>query len=147
MGGVSADAGTFAAVGFALYAAHMVGDHWVQTDSEAGNKGKTGEQRWTGRYFAVRHGVGLAAVKAGFVAVVWAVFGLSLAPLGVALGMTVDTVSHIWADRRHTLAAFARRVGKGTWWERDPNAPYLLDQSWHIGWLFVAAVVIAGVGS
>lgn len=141
---MTADPGTFAAVGFALYAAHMVGDHWVQTDSEAMDKGRND---WTGRYFAARHGVGLGAVKGLFLALVWVVFALPLAPLGVALGMAVDTVSHIWADRRHTLAALARRVGKGTWWERDPNAPYLLDQSWHIGWLFVAAVVIAGVGS
>jgi len=137
-----ADAGTFAAVFVALYAAHMVGDHWVQREKEALGKGGPGA---TGRYLAVRHVASLTLVKVVFLAAVWLVFAVSLHPVALVAGVTVDALSHVWADRRHTLARLARRVGKGGWWDHDPQAPYLLDQSWHIGWLFVAAVIVAGV--
>ncbi|WP_439675744.1 DUF3307 domain-containing protein [Embleya sp. MST-111070] len=141
---MSADPGVFAAIGFALYAAHMVGDHWVQSDREALGKGAAG---WSGRFWAARHVVSLTLVKVVFLAAVWLVFALALNPFAVVVGLVVDALSHWWADRRHTLAGLARRVGKGTWWERDPQAPYLLDQSWHIGWLFVAALIVTGVTS
>lgn len=69
----------------------------------------------------------------------------------------MDAASHYWADRRTTLRALAAALGAGKAAFFDIGAPrpghddnptlgtgaYALDQSWHIGWLFVAALVVA----
>jgi len=133
---------TCAVVYCALYSAHQVGDHWVQTDREALGKGGTG---WSGRLACLSHVATLTATKLGFVVLAWLVLGLSISPAGLAVGLGVDAVSHYWADRRTTLARLARLVGKGPWFEHDPQAPYLLDQSWHVGWLLPAALLVATV--
>jgi len=133
---------TFAAVAITLYAGHMVGDHWVQRDTEALRKG---EQTPAGRWYATRHVVSLTATKVVFVGSVALVLDLPLTALGLVLGLGLDAASHWWADRRHTLRRLARATGKRGWWDNDPQAPYLLDQSWHIGWLVPAALVIATV--
>jgi hypothetical protein len=145
-------AGAFAAVFAALYAAHEVGDHWVQRHREALGKGVPG---WRGRFRCARHAAALVAVKAAAVAAVVAVTGLHLRPAAVAAALAVDAVSHYWADRRVTLERLAGLIGKGEFWHfgapragRD-DAPHLgtgayaLDQSWHIGWLFIAALIAA----
>ncbi|MEU0516669.1 hypothetical protein [Streptosporangium sp. NPDC006007] len=56
-------------------------------------------------------------------------------------------------------AALAERTGKGDFHRLGAPRPgttdaphlgtgaYALDQSWHIGWLFVSALIIAGGGS
>lgn len=60
----------------------------------------------------------------------------------------MSAISHYWADRRTTLRALVVLVdghgqpGKAEYYDHGGAAP--LDQSWHIGWLFVAALVIAG---
>ncbi|WP_235557895.1 hypothetical protein [Sphaerimonospora mesophila] len=77
-------------------------------------------------------------------------------PLGrTALALTLDAVSHYWADRRYTLAALAARLGSGEFYRLGRPRPghddnptlgtgsYALDQAWHIGWLWVAALIIA----
>jgi hypothetical protein len=84
------------------------------------------------------------------------VTGLRAGPVFVVLGLGADAVSHYWADRRVTLARLAALVpGTGGFWTlgaprpgRDDNpclgtGAYALDQSWHVGWLFVAALLIA----
>ncbi|SEG90968.1 hypothetical protein SAMN04489712_1282 [Thermomonospora echinospora] len=66
----------------------------------------------------------------------------------------MDGISHYWADRRTTLLRLARLVGKGEFAELGDGAAapagtgaYALDQSWHIGWLFAAALIAClGVG-
>jgi hypothetical protein len=82
----------------------------------------------------------------------------------VVLALALDALSHYWADRRSTLAWLAdwldRTVspGKADFFRlggprpgRD-DAPHLgtgayaLDQSWHIGFVFLAALT-ASVGA
>lgn len=147
----------FAAVFVTLYAAHEVGDHWVQTDAQACRKGRPG---WPGRLAAARHVASLTATKLVAVAVAAAVLGLDLAWGWVAVALGVDAVSHWWADRRttlHALAAWLDRTGlvpgKRGFAELGDGAAaptgtgaYALDQSWHIAWLWVAAL-IASIGS
>ncbi|MGP3914281.1 transcriptional regulator [Nonomuraea sp. 10N515B] len=143
----------FAAVFAALYAAHTVGDHWYgQTHRQAVGKGaRTAE----GRRHCLGHVLLLALHKAGALAAVCAVTGLRLPLLWVAAGLLVDAVSHYWADRRYTLAWLAERTGKGDFYQLGQPRPgrddaphlgtgaYAMDQSWHVAWLFVAALIIA----
>jgi hypothetical protein len=146
---VTADPAIFAAIFAALYAAHELGDHWVQTDHQAITKGRPDA---AGRLACLKHVVSLASVKTIALVAVALVCGITF-PFGgvlVALALGVDAVSHYWADRRTTLAALAERVGKGNLARLGDGAAaptgtgaYALDQSWHIAWLLVTALIAA----
>jgi hypothetical protein len=128
----------------ALYAAHQVADHWVQTQHQADTKGCAG---WHGRLACAAHVATYSAT--GLVAllvVAWRT-GLALAPSGVAAGMAVSALTHYIADRRTPLRRIANATGSGRFYRLNAagmNGAYLLDQSWHIGWLLVAALLIGG---
>ncbi|MDA8368600.1 MAG: DUF3307 domain-containing protein [Nocardiopsaceae bacterium] len=143
----------FPAVFAALFAAHQVGDHWVQSSCQAAAKGGTG---WAARRACAAHVASLTVTKLVFL-VPLALLGISLHPAALLVALAVDAATHYWADRRTTLAALAARVGKGGFYRlgapregRDDNpslgtGAYALDQSFHIAWLFVAAL-IASIG-
>lgn len=145
---------TFAAVFIALYVAHSVGDHWVQTSTQSATKGRPG---WTGRLAGARHVATLTATKLVVLLPVAVLLGLSLSTLGLIAGLGIDAVSHWWADRRSTLAWLAKATGKAEFYQlgtprpgRDDNphigtGAYALDQSFHHLWLLIAAVLIATV--
>ncbi|MGV9535042.1 transcriptional regulator [Streptosporangium sandarakinum] len=145
-------ASTFAATFAALYAAHSFGDHWVQTHRQACAKGTPGQ---LGQIACATHAVTLAGTKMVALGLVALIAGLNLSGLAVLIGLTVDGISHYWADRRFTLAELAERVGKGDFYRLGAPRPgtgdaphlgtgaYALDQSWHIGWLFITALIIA----
>ncbi|MGH8881955.1 MAG: DUF3307 domain-containing protein [Stackebrandtia sp.] len=134
---------TFAAVFAALYAAHHVADHWVQTDHQAATKGRPG---WSGRFACACHvatytGAAVVAL-AGLVLMV----GVDLNVGAVGAGLAVSAVTHYLADRRAPLRWLADRTGSGRFYRVSTagmNGAYLLDQSWHIGWLYAAALIIA----
>jgi hypothetical protein len=155
------DAATFAAVFVALYVAHSVGDHWVQTSHQSADKGKPG---WTGRLAAARHVATLTVTKLALLLPVAFLLGLDLSVLGLAVGLGVDAVTHWWADRRSTLARLAKAVGLADFYslgtgahslhpvtaEGKPAAhlgtgAYALDQSFHHLWLLVAALLVTTV--
>jgi hypothetical protein len=104
------DPAAFAAVFIFTYVAHGIGDYYVQTEDEARDKGKPGR---VGRKACAAHVLSYTVVA--FLAVVLAdrVFALHLAPVGIFAGQAVSAVSHYWADRRLTLAAFCERIGRG----------------------------------
>lgn len=145
----------FAVVFIAFYAAHQVGDHWVQTGGQAARKGLPG---WPGRRACAAHVLTLNGTKCAAVLIVMLVTGLQLAVWPLAAALMIDAASHYWADRRTTLAALARLLGKSGFYTlgapragHDDNpslgtGAYALDQSWHIGWLFAAAL-IASIGA
>ncbi|MER7213242.1 transcriptional regulator [Streptosporangium sp. NPDC000239] len=142
---------TFAAVFCALWAAHSVGDHWIQTHHQACAKGAPG---WTGRIACVKHVATLTGTKAAALAALVWVTGLHLNPLTVVVGLLVDAVSHYWADRRTTLARLAKTLRKSDFHQLGDGmvAPcgtgaYALDQSWHHLWLFITALAIAAGGT
>ncbi len=153
---MSAAAGSFAAVFVALYAAHAVGDHWVQTEHQAATKGA---RTWAGRLACTGHVLTLTITQLVAVLAVAVALGVDLSGWQVAAGLAVNAVTHWWADRRHTLAALATRCGKAGFYalgaprpDRDDNpslgtGAYALDQSWHIGWLFAAALIVAGLST
>jgi hypothetical protein len=143
---------TFAATFAALYAAHQVADHWIQTDHQAGTKGAAG---WRGRLACMAHVATYTATSAVFLgALAWRC-GLDLPSGHLAAGLAVSAVTHYFADRRTPLRRLAELVGSGRLWvlgapraghNDNPSlgtGAYALDQSWHVGWLFIAALVIA----
>jgi hypothetical protein len=140
----AATPGAVAAVFAALYAAHQLADHWVQTQHQADTKGQPG---WRGRISCAAHvatytGTQLAAV----LLLVWRC-GVDIAPAALAAGLTVSAVTHYIADRRTPLRRIADATGAGVFYRVNAggiNGAYLLDQSWHIAWLFIAALLIGG---
>ncbi|MGD3106270.1 transcriptional regulator [Streptomyces sp. YGL11-2] len=154
-------AATFAAAFAALYVAHSVGDHWVQTSHQSATKGLPG---WIGRLADARHAATLTATKLAVLLPVAALLGLKLSALGLVAGMSVDALTHWWADRRSTLAWLAKATGKTEFYNlgtaNHPAHPvtadgkpaahlgtgaYALDQSFHHLWLLVAALLVATV--
>jgi hypothetical protein len=152
---MTARAVTFAVICAALYAAHQVGDHWVQTSAQASGKAAAG---WPGCLACARHVATLTAVKAVAVALAVAVTGIRPAAAAVVAALALDAVSHYWADRRVTLRRLADRLSRAEFYRLGAPRPghddaphlgtgaYALDQSWHIAWLFAAALV-ASIGA
>lgn len=163
--------GIFAAVAFALYVAHHVGDYWIQTDHQARNKGCAGGR---GRLACAMHVLTYCLTQ--YVCVIVVLIVLEMPPLNVwqvAAGLGISAVTHYMADRREHGLMFklARLIpGKANflmlgvprthevfprgWADREPREPvpldnpslgtgaWALDQSWHIFWGFVAALVM-----
>ncbi|MFB9906292.1 transcriptional regulator [Allokutzneria oryzae] len=152
---------TFAVVFVALYAAHLVMDHWGQTSHQAANKGRCGSrtENRAGRLACASHVATYTAGTALTTLLVALVFAdVAVSPLGFVVGQAVSALTHYWADRRHTLARLAAATGKAGFYAlgaprpgRDDNpslgtGSYALDQSWHIGWLAVSAFLTALLG-
>jgi hypothetical protein len=142
----------FAAVFAALYAAHHVGDQWVQTHGQAMTKGGPG---WNGRLSCARHVATITATKVIVLAVTALVLSLPLTAAATVAALAIDAVSHYWADRRSTLRRLAESINKGGYYAlgspregHDDNpgtgtGAFHLDQSWHIAWLWITALIIA----
>ena len=119
----------------ALYAGHMVGDHWIQSDHQAMNK----EHWWVA---CLAHVATYGTTQLIFLAAIDAFAGWTPNIWALTAGMIVNLATHYWADRRAPLKRLAVRTGKGEYWDR--GGAYQLDQSWHIGWLFITALIIGG---
>ncbi len=147
-----ADPIVFSAGFAALFAAHQVGDHWVQSSCQAAAKGG---DSWRARIACAKHVTSLTVTKLVFLTPIVLVLGMTVHPLAAATGLLVDALSHYWADRRTTLARLADRVGKGEFYQLGTPRPdhddnpslgtgaYALDQSWHIAWLVAAALILS----
>ena len=138
----------FAELFIALYAGHAVGDHWVQTSHQAGVKGEIG---WRGRRACAAHVATYTATQVFFLAAAGIVLHLHVSSSQFWAGLAVSAVTHYFADRRAPLRRLARLLGSEQFYDlgRNPQRPclgtgaYALDQSWHIGWLFVAALIMS----
>ncbi|MFI1994975.1 DUF3307 domain-containing protein [Actinoplanes sp. NPDC020271] len=143
---------TFAAVFVALYVAHQVADHWIQTQHQADCKGRPG---WPGRIACAAHVATYTLAALVALAAVALSTDLDVAPGKVAAGLAISAVTHYVADRRTPLKRLADLCGAGRFYRlgiprpgRDDNpslgtGSYALDQSFHYLFLFVAALVIA----
>lgn len=87
----------FAAVSVALYAAHHVGDYWVQTDHQARHKGAAGAE---GVKACAAHVGTYLATQVFFMAGAAVALGFRVSLLGLVLGLLVSGVTHYLADRR-----------------------------------------------
>jgi hypothetical protein len=122
-----------------LYAAHQVGDHWVQTDLCARRKGMPG---WVGRRACLIHVGTYTLTLLVFLVAAGVVGGVDLDLMRVAGGLLVSAVSHYVADRRTPMITMCRWLGKGRMFLLDQDGYYKMDQSWHVGWLFVVALIV-----
>jgi hypothetical protein len=139
----------------ALLAAHAVGDHWIQTGQQACTKGEKG---WAGRRACAAHVATYTAtgVLATTAAAKW--LSVPLSGRATALSFAVSAVTHYVADRREPLRRLAEITGSGGYVSHctvrrgsgdiEDTGPgtglFHLDQSWHLGWIFAAALVAAG---
>lgn len=129
--------------------------NWVQTGWQSANKGRHDH---TGRLACAAHVATYTATAALFLTVMVAATGAHLNLACAAAGLAVSGVSHYWIDRRFTLAALTERlgrIGKDSFYrlgtprtDHDDNptlgtGAYALDQSAHVLFLFVAALIIA----
>lgn len=148
------NAGDFAAIAITLYAAHHVGDYWVQRDEDARHKGDVG---WSGRHHCLVHVLDYVGTQCFFLTpLAWMVH---FHGWGLAAGLTISGVTHYIADRREPLKRLARLLpGKAAFLELGVPRPghddnptlgtglWALDQSWHIFWgVFVAALAMVAL--
>jgi len=136
----------FAAGYLILMASHNVADYWAQTTYQATNKGRHGSvhENAKGRRACLAHvATYTAATTAGLVGVNRGL-GLGANWRGILVGQVISSTSHYFADRRHTLRALAARTGRLKFY--DEGGAFALDQSWHLGWLAVAALASATIG-
>jgi hypothetical protein len=141
------DTSAIVAVTFvALFAGHQVGDHVVQTGADAAAKGApaagqlaSGVPPWAGWGACLRHVGSYSATQAVALALVCLAAPVALA--GAISALVVSASTHAVIDRRWIVRRLIRLKRCQDW----PEAPYLLDQSLHIGALLVAAVLAAVV--
>lgn len=122
----------------AIIVGHLVGDYWVQTDRQAARKGDPG---WPGRLACAAHVATHTATVAVVVAAVAVWSGWILAPTSLAVGLALNAVTHYVADRRAPLRWLACATGSRGYVESG-GLP-MLDQTWHLGWAYVVALVVA----
>lgn len=139
-----------AAVYAALTASHEVADHWVQIDGQATAKGNPGVE---GVRACALHVATYTATQAAALLAADRLLGLRIGWKRAALGLAISAGTHYVADRQgghwrdehpRGIVRLAANTGHAKWLKRDPNAGYLMDQSWHKGWIAVAAAVIGG---
>lgn len=132
----------------ALSVSHEAGDHWVQRDAEATTKGQPGRE---GARACAIHVATYTATQAATLAAANKMLDLRLDWRRAAAGLAISAITHYVADRQgghwrdenpRGVVKLAARTGHEGWLQRDPNAGYLMDQSWHKAWLAVAAAVI-----
>lgn len=138
----------FATVFAAFLIGHYLADYFVQTDHQAQHKGLTGSRSNEGRRNCAVHAVTYTATLAG-------VLGLALnvedvefsttASLVVSVALILNGVTHYVIDRRWTLEAFARLIGKSGWLDNDPEALPKLDQAAHLVLLGAVALVLTAI--
>ncbi|MGW4222968.1 hypothetical protein ACWEG1_05875 [Streptomyces bauhiniae] len=140
-------AAAFAATYAALTAAHEVGDHWVQVDDQAAAKGLRTRD---GALACAEHVLTYTATQAAALYAVHRATGMRLSWKRATLGLAVSAATHYIADRQGghwqdkqpcSIVRLAAATGHAKWLKRDPNAGYLMDQAWHKGWIFVAALI------
>ena len=130
----------FASSFAALYAAHMLADHWVQTQSQATRKVLPGNP---GRIACLQH-IGTYTLTAGLaLLLVGNRTGLTLHPMAVCAGLVFSAATHYIADRRVPLRRVADWLGKDSGWLDRGGGMYALDQAWHVTCLFASALIIA----
>lgn len=120
----------------ALFAAHHVADHWIQTQGQASRKVLPS---WEGRVACAAHVGTYTLTLLVALATVGALGNVRL----TLLALVANGITHYVADRRVVLRRLADWLGKDPGWLDRGGGMYALDQAWHVGWLFLTAMAIA----
>jgi hypothetical protein len=129
----------FAAIFAALYVAHQIADYWVQTDWQARTKAQPGT---TGHLACALHVTTYTATLAIILAWVAYRIDVDLSFARVFMALSASAVTHYIADRRTPLRRLAIASHHSKAW-LDSGGLALVDQAWHMGWLGIAALIIA----
>lgn len=151
-------AAKFGAVFAALFAAHQVADHWVQTEHQAATKGMPGAEGWKAN---LGHVASYTATQGAALAVADRALGLRLTPGRALAALALSAITHSVIDRRWPLKLAAERTGHAGFYALGAPRPthpqsaarpdnpclgtgaYAMDQSAHIGFIAVAALLAA----
>lgn len=121
--------GDFAAIAITLYAAHHVGDYWVQRDEDAQHKGDVGTD---GRLHCLHHVLSYLATQTAFLLIVAVTLQIHFSALGITAGLLTSGVTHYTADRREHGLMFwlAKRLpGKAAFLQLGkPRTPQLIEE-------------------
>jgi hypothetical protein len=131
-------AGRFAAIFATLFAAHQAGDYWVQTHRQAAYKGLPG---WPGRRACLGHVASYTLACTGAVLGADRALGLRVRWPGLLAGQLLSAATHYIADRRAPLRALALAIDPNKREYLDNGGAAGLDQSYHLVWLAVAALL------
>lgn len=94
----------FAAIAIALWVGHQVGDHWVQRDEDAQNKGKP-----DGRLHCLHHVITYLMTQVACLLMILPM-GVDVSPAGIIAGLAVSGITHYIADRRTPLIKLAEMI-------------------------------------
>jgi hypothetical protein len=130
-------AADFGAVAAALWAAHDLGDHIVQTDHQAADKA-TSWRAMTG------HIAGYTATQIGALAAIRTLLGVRPSFRRVAAAVLFSAATHAIIDRRWPVKALLRATRSPRFAEMLTPicGPYQADQALHHGCLLVSALVM-----
>lgn len=138
----------FATVFAAFLIGHYLADYFVQTDHQAQHKGLTGSRSNEGRRNCAVHAITYTATLAGVLGLALNVEDVAFsttASLVVWAALILNGITHYVIDRRWTLEALARFMGKSGWIDADREALPKLDQAAHVVLLGVFALAIAAL--
>jgi hypothetical protein len=111
----------------------------VQTQAQADRKALPG---WLGRLHCAAHVATYTLTALVALVTVGLATNTTVPAWQLITGLTVSAVSHYIADRRTPLRRLALALGKSPQWIEHGGGLYALDQAWHIGFLFLAALII-----
>lgn len=143
-------AGAMGAVFAALFVAHQVADHWVQTARQSTRKALPGRAGWAA---CTGHVATYTATAVVLLAPTLALL-VAAQPARVVAGLAISAVTHWVIDRRRPLLWLATRLGRAALLSLGVTRPgrddlvgpgtglYTLDQSAHYLFLLVAALVM-----
>jgi hypothetical protein len=141
---VTARALVFTVALLALFVAHQIGDHVLQTDRQAATKTERGQRGLRGMlgHLAVYH-----LMAAGLLITTETVLGLPLPTTGLVVGLAFSALTHALLDRRWPVRAILRATQAPRF--ADATSPvcgmYVADQALHQLALLVSALLIAGL--
>lgn len=138
----------FATIFAVFLIGHYLGDYFVQTDHQAQHKGLTGARSAEGRWNCALHALTYTVTLAGVLGAALLVEDVAYdgrAGLVVWSALILNGLTHYVIDRRWTLEALARFMGKSGWIDTDREALPKLDQAAHVVLLGVFALAIAAL--
>lgn len=129
----------FATIFILLYLGHHLGDYWIQSERQTAIKALPGAR---GRLACVEHVTTYTLTLLVVLIAGCRRLGLDVDIMPTAVSMLISMVTHYFADRREPLRRLALALRHGSTWIDSGGGLALLDQSWHLCWLGVAAIIV-----